>query len=524
VRTKLFWACAVVLVILQFSFLYLNLSQSGSPFGEDQDAYLKAIDQAQQGKSYFDGQKNPLLPVVLSTVVPRGEASYTASRLWIMVLTVLMTCGQLLWAKKLWGHGAALMWAYLLAFNATALELGSMVMVEPWLLHIVGFFLLAWCQALVSKRSTDWYLVGALLGLGLLAKGTIPVLLTAVALALLLSRRFKVCAQVMVVSLVVYLPFLIYRQMVFGNPFHQVSQGISWLGFYHPHNLQGSSLSEFVADQGVGALFKRLCEGMRVLPQLAFSALGPISSSWKFSALVLAVVFSASFWRWSKNIDSPVSAFINLPKESKWLACVWGGLWFIFCAWMVPVAYVTRYFIPLLPLLASAVVLAWRRPKLNAALPMVVLLLTVFFLPWPEVSQQRLLNPDLSWRQDSRFKSYQKIRHIIEKDAGEKPVKIFYGPGRTLPETWLWNYERVTLLYGQQGDRQEILDTLKKSDYLVLDEDTMKHNGEPFLYFSQKLTQQYKDERVKLKEVVLKLLKKIVDENNENIYVFKVVV
>ena len=85
---------------------------------------------------------------------------------------VLMTLGQLLWAKKLWGGGAALLWAYLLAFNSTVLDLAPLVMIEFWLLHFAGFFVLAWCQALRHDNVKNWCVVGVFLGLCLLSKGT----------------------------------------------------------------------------------------------------------------------------------------------------------------------------------------------------------------------------------------------------------------------------------------------------------------------------------------------------------------
>ena len=484
-----FWLFSFLLIFFQIAFLYTAVSHGDVPFGEDQDAYLKGIDNAQKGDSYFDGQKNPLLSVGLSMVVPSGVDAFTSSRLWVMWVTVMLTVVQLYWSRRLWGDGAALLWAFFLAFNSTALDHGSMVMIEPWLLHITGFFLLSWCEAVRDPK--HWYCVGGYLGFGLLAKGTIPILVVAVILALVLSRNMKACGRVLLTTFIVYLPFLIYRYVAFGDPFYQVSQGLSWLGFYHPHNLEGSSLGDFVAEQGVGGLFARLFSGLGQIPTLAVSAVGPLSSSLSFSFLILFALLFLSLWR-SNKAKGIASSLWDLPRETKLLAIFWAGLWLLFCAWMVPVAYVTRYFIPFVPLVGGVLVFFWRQSEVRPMIPTVFALMTLWFFPWGSVNAAYLKEADLSWKEDKRYLDYLTIRDVIEKDfKGDDQVKIFYGPGKTLPETWLWGFERITLSYGQHDNQEEVFSRLKEADYWVIDSQTQTRNGEVFEAFCQKLIAKY---------------------------------
>jgi hypothetical protein len=515
---------ALLLIVVQFCFLYSAFATREAPFGEDQDAYLDAVARAQSGQSYFDGQKNPLLPVVLAVLVPQGAGSFTASVFWVILITVMMTLGQLIWARKLWGEGAALLWAYFLAFNSIALDHGAMVMVEAWLIQLVAFFLLAWSQAMKSQSRRDWCLVGLFLGMTLLAKGTMPVFLLAVALSLLLTRRFKTLITVMGVTLAVYLPFLIYRALAFGDPFYQVSQGLSWLGFYHPSNLEGSSLSQFIKEEGVTGLFTRLFEGLKEIPTRAISALGPISSSPRFSLLFLLALFALSLRQWKNNLNSPVAAIRNLPRETQLLAVFVFGLFVLFCAWMAPVASVSRYFVPLVPLGAGALVLCWGRPEINKSFVALIAVVTVLFLPWPKnLTAEVLVHPGQSWQQDARYKDYLAIRLAVEKEAGDKKdLVIFYGPGNTLPRSWLWELTSIGLPYGNQPNKTEIFETLKKADYWVFDDDTRKTNGQLFYEFSTEVIKQSPSAAlIEIEGFRLKFLGRFENQKKQTVFLYR---
>jgi 4-amino-4-deoxy-L-arabinose transferase-like glycosyltransferase len=468
-------------------FLYTQLSHAEVPFGEDQDAYLDAVDRIQKESEYFDGQRNPLWPLLLSFLISPGEKAYVQARFWTVFFSLFLLILQWPRARRLWGEGAGLFWIFLMAFNAVFLKLAPMVMVEGILLGLVGLFFLDFQLALKGEKS--WFWPGAWLGLALLAKGTLPVLLVAVILTFVLTRRWKALLWMMATVLMFYAPFLLYRQLHFHDAFYQVSHGLSWQDFYHPHHLTGSDLHTFVKEKGWWALPKRVVSALWPSLVTALKASSLLTGNWKmtfFSQLFLMGGGLILFLRKRRSTAYRAAVF---SRVTGLLGICWFFLWWFFCAWMLPVADVPRYWIPLIPLWAGVLVELWRplegnwfaRPLKNFIFLLAIASFLIWKAPWPEVIRLKYLkHPDLSWKEDFRYRVYRRVREGIEARTRRPPL-IFYGPGQLLPRNWLWPKKRVVVSWEDQGNEEKIREVLQQADFLLLDDSTRRRNGPLFL-------------------------------------------
>ncbi|MGE4158194.1 MAG: ArnT family glycosyltransferase [Planctomycetota bacterium] len=475
----------LALLIVQACFLYTLIATGDVPFGEDQDAYLAAAHEARKGGPLFDGQRHPLLPLVLAALSPSGEAGFTASRLIVSAGLVLMTLGQFLWARGLWGSGPAFLWAWFLGFNHLVLSMGAMVMVEPWLIQLLGFTVLAMVQA--QRLQRRWWVAGVMLGLAYLAKGTVPVVAVAIFAGLALVRQWRATVSVALGFLPWVGLFCLYRLSAFGDPWHQVSQGISWLGHYHPHQLVGSGFGQELERVGWEGFAARLWSGAGELPPLLPSVLSPLRGGWSTFSLMVVMLCGLPMMRLTLQSGWGSLCSAKGRRVLLMMATLWALGVVLFCAWMVPVAKVPRYGAPLIPLAALAVVHLWRRSKPHTLKPELPwrrswlwVAMTAFLLPWPHLSWANLVNPDASWRKDPRYRAYQTIRETIEAESPAIRPRVLYGPGQFLPREWLWDYERVWLPFDAQHDPIAVSQAFESSDFWVIDRGTRERNGSLF--------------------------------------------
>ena len=219
----------VVLVIGAFCVRGLRAIEANTNASAyDQRSYLNLGLRVREGRGLTDGKRNPLLPLLLSTLAERDWPYYTRAKLLnlgIGVVCLLLTY-QL---GRRWFHPAvgALATA-LFGLNAPFLHLSSHVMAESLLIacSLVGWWAM---DAALGKekgsRISYGVLAGAACGLAYMAKGTALQMVPAFVLVAVLVHRGRVWRRrevwvFLVAWLVACSPLLVWNVQKYGDPFY----------------------------------------------------------------------------------------------------------------------------------------------------------------------------------------------------------------------------------------------------------------------------------------------------------------
>jgi hypothetical protein len=196
-----------------------------------------------------------------------------------------------------------------------------------------------------------WLLLGGLIGLAWLTKGTGLLLLAAVLVSLLWlgisevpTRRKRVLglAAVLVAFVIVAAPLLVRNSIRFGSPTYNVNSYLLWVDTYESPNAlaEKMTLSEartaYLQSHSVADLIRREVTGLAWEAFIGLRTLGP--APWD-DARVLGGL--------------PLLAFGLLgvsaaTREAALSLVLWTGITWIVMAWYIPIAAGDRFMMPLL--------------------------------------------------------------------------------------------------------------------------------------------------------------------------------
>jgi len=472
----------------------------------DQGAYLELGLAIREGKALTDGNRNPLLPLLIAPFARREWSYFTLAKLTSSFCSGLAVLATFLLGWRLHDEWTALLAMTMLTINEEFLAHTSQVLCESLLVLI---FFTAWyasVQALkrVSSAKTG-FVAGALAGLAYLTKGTGWILVTCfLATALLICRRRLLQKHGFWTFLGGYLlatsPLLVYNLVQYRNPFYNFNTTHAmWLDSWddrYAARRDLPTLFTYLRTHSLGQILTRQSRGMvTILPAMAQAFLpGPRGwlASWLQDGAVWLAMAIELLLLLSLRHSITITTYLTkrLPRLLITVSILF--LFYLLSAWYAPVADEPRFFLPLAPILCLSVAkgltsLARRTCRLFSlsssrcgwATGMLVGVLVAGWAITGSLQAWQWFNPfthDRLANQDTD----QVVRWL--NDRADNGLAILWGPSHTLPK-WKFLPQVTHQAIPSNLSTWEELECYianQSFQYVVLDPDMYKYR-EPLL-------------------------------------------
>ncbi len=305
---------------------------------------------------FEEANRHPLLPALLSLnpTLPFGRG--------VTGLLALLSMGvvlPLVWRRM--GPLTAGVLAVLLGTNGAWLYHAPRVVCESLLTGLAGG---AWLAMMSSHRDTPTLtphpssldperaiLIGALLGLTYLTKGTGLLLLAGATLASGIlgawhrneRRRGTVSTIALVLAfLITASPLLVRNQIRFGSATYNVNSYLLWVDAFESPNAMAERMTvqeartEYLATHSATDLIQREATGLAWEAFIGLRTLGP--APWSDARVLLGLPLFAL----------GLLGLCHTPKLPALVLISWTGIVWVMMAWYVPIAAGDRFMMPLL--------------------------------------------------------------------------------------------------------------------------------------------------------------------------------
>ncbi|MCS7259889.1 MAG: glycosyltransferase family 39 protein [Anaerolineae bacterium] len=348
----------------------------------DQSDFLELGQDIRAGIRWTDGNRHPLLPLILSSFASPDWSYFTNAKLLNLGLAVVLLVSLVILLRGLFSFEIGILTAVLVAFNPEFQRAVVRVVAEPLLSIWFCLCFYFWYRGAAepsdrpnTTRLQMFALSGVMAGLGYLTKGTAQLLPICFTFWWIISGQWRRDVLSLIAFLTFYFvtasPLLTYNALTWNNPFYNFSAEAMWADRWHDvsQNIpRARSISEYLATHSVSELATRFMNGGMKLLQKHWDTFLPLPSIIMLTAV--AIAFSARFWIdciRSGNISGRLRErilVVRLDLRSRWpQLCIVPAVlvpWLIFFAWYFPISNAPRHHVPLLALIASVVsLLIW---------------------------------------------------------------------------------------------------------------------------------------------------------------------
>ncbi len=497
-------AAAIFLALLLLGrFLVVTWGQLLANFNSnegDQGAYLTLGLAIRDGQALTDGNRHPLLPLLIAPFAQREWSYFTLAKLVSLASSVLALLATFLVGWRLYDEWTGLLAVMLLTINQEFLFHAPRVLCEALL---VLTFLSAWYASVRALEHLSsirrGFMAGALTGLAYLTKGTSSILvLCFVVSALFLYQRRTLQNHGLWAFLGGYLlltsPLLIYNTVQYQNPLYSFSiTHAMWLDRWDDRYVSQSGLPtalSYLRTHSMREIIKRQRHGMvTILPAMGQALLpgsyeGLVSwlqVGWVWVAMGFELLLLSSL-RYSATIAAHVREL--LPRVLRRPRVLMTGLIvvlsYLLFAWYAPVSDEPRFYLPLAPILYLSVTgvgtsLAQQdrhgSSLLSRRMWMAGITTGALVSGWAMVSSAQALQWSNPFTHDRRANI--DVDHVVGwlNDRAQDDLRILWGPSHTLPK-WkflpqvtykaipsdLRSWEELERFISQQGFHYIVLD------------------------------------------------------------------
>lgn len=370
---------AVILLIMVLAFVSVvsPIAYHNTQSSEwDQRDYLKLGLWGANGRSFSDGNRHPLYPLLLAPIAQRNITFFTQAKLLSIALGGIGLWGVYAIAKRHVGQWGGLLVVALLLSNSEYRQSAGHVDVETLL---VPLFLAAWhfggtAVSLSSQKPTltnlmPSVLTGLFIGLCYLAKGTgmvLAITFIGVNLLIYLANKWRTndpsgscsylarhLAGFLLSFGLVALPLWIHNIIHYHNPFYNVNTThFMWLDSWEESYVYGPSdlptLTTYLQNHKIGEIMERLWNGIQIIPRQWYTALHldglPVASWAVYGMLLPGILLAAGAAKMTKF------------SSRFWFTAVLLTIFAFLFAWYHPISNHPRFILPLSPILYLSVV------------------------------------------------------------------------------------------------------------------------------------------------------------------------
>ena len=306
---------------------------------------------------------------------------------------------------RMYGPGASGVMTILLGTNGAFCYFSALVTCESLLVLLLTLVWVLIEQADKTK-SLSWFrsvLIGILLGLAYLTKGTGPLFLAGVIGCLLLGRwrssagetlainsgtRWKSIGVVVLSWVVISSPLLVRNVRVYGNPLYNVNNYFMYMDeFVDPGIIKANGISvaetreEFFKTHSISDLISRESKGIGVETYVIIRSLGP-APYFEARVMIGLPLFA-------------VGALVLLMRGSiaRSMILIWLIFSILLFAWYIPIATGSRFTAPLIPIftcLAAHGISSWVHASKREIKPiMLTLVLAIYAATWTVLTVTR---------------------------------------------------------------------------------------------------------------------------------------
>ncbi|MCB9100943.1 MAG: glycosyltransferase family 39 protein [Anaerolineales bacterium] len=488
---------AVVLVVAAFYSLAWPFLLKAWNSASDEGAFLLLGLDIQAGVRMTDGMRHMLLPLTLSTFASTDWVYFSTAKIMNMGFATVVLLLILFLTRRSFNPTVALMVMTLVAFNRGYWKTMTRVISEPLLLIFIVLAYYFWYTGARKDSTRHFWLMGAMIGLAYLTKGTAQLLLICFLGWVVLTgywRRWRMLVGVLAAYLLAASPLLIYNTITWGTPFYNYNSSHAfWYDDWNDSYIApDKNLSTFLATHTIGDIVNRFISGMTYL----FNSQGEVISP----AIVLLLLVAAGalyLFTWIKSPDrAPLAVFKTMDarlRNNLLIPVVVIPIWLIFFAWFAPVSNFPRHVIPVVPLISVVVSLIFYRAIMNLPLkpiqtyfPSIVNVTIITVSMIGIIVGYRTLAAEFPvWNvyevDQIENQSLDELLHGLE---GLKPgvVTVVSGPSHTIPA---WRARSTSLIVKEIPITCKSIDCLSdflhenQADYLVIDAQMVQHL--PFL-------------------------------------------
>ncbi len=468
----------------------------------DQRDFLELGLDIRSGVRLTDGNRSPLLPLMLSLFVSYEWSYFTTAKLLSLGFAFLSLAILMFLNIKLFRHlEIALLSVALTAFNVDFLGTAASRVISESL--FILFFVLTicfWYKGLAQGQTKSFALAGITAGLAYLTKGTAQLVLISFAIWALISdcrQKWLAIGTFITAYLIVASPFLIYNLENWGNPFYNYNSSHAmwfdgWDDKYSLADPRTATMGTYLASHDLKDIIDRFVSGGRLIIQKRWDVVFPLYS------LVIVLITIGLFG-------------INLPKKMQYsqilteesggktklrailIPAVVFSVWFIFFSWYAPVSNSPRHFVPILPLVNTviSVVFFHAIASVNSVwvrryYPSTLLIIVIVFSLIRSLDSVMTLNESYEtlnvYMSDIQNNAdVDELLHGLESSKNRK-VTVVNGPNQLIPS---WRARKTTLTIKGIPSRVDSMEKLSAfvqdidADYLIVDADVLRRR--PFL-------------------------------------------
>ncbi|MCB0168104.1 MAG: glycosyltransferase family 39 protein, partial [Anaerolineae bacterium] len=495
-RTTTYYA-AVVLVVVAFYTLAWPFLLKAWNSASDEGAFLLLGLDIQAGVRMTDGMRHMLLPLILSTFASTDWVYFSTAKMMNMGFATVVLLLILFLTRRSFNPTVALMAMTLVAFNRGYWKTMTRVISEPLLLIFIVLAYYFWYIGARKDSARYFWLMGAMIGLAYLTKGTAQLLLICFLGWVVLTgywRRWRMVLGVLAAYLLAASPLLIYNTIAWGAPFYNYNSSHAfWYDDWNDSYIApDKNLSTFLATHTIGDIVNRFISGMTYL----FDSQGEVISP----AIVLLLLVAAGalyLFTWIKSPGrAPLTIFKMMDvrlRNALLIPVVVIPIWLIFFAWFAPVSNFPRHVIPIVPLISVVVSLIFYQAVINLPLkpvqtyfPSIVnVTIIVISITGIIVGYRTLAAEFPVWNvyKVDQIEN-QSLDELLNGLEGLNPsdVTVISGPSHTIPA---WRARSTSLIVKEIPITCKSIDCLSdflrenQADYLVIDAQMVQHL--PFL-------------------------------------------
>lgn len=470
----------------------------------DQRYFLGLALDIKEGIRLTDGNRNPLLPMILSTFARQDWSFFTNAK----ILNLSMSIGLLFLLffinSHLFDKRIALLSVALTAYNVDFVNKVATFAIAEAILTI--WFTLAiyfWFKGAQTESRRYFFLAGIFTGIGYLTKGTGQILFGSFLIWFFINGYFK---KPMLLSLagfvlgyiIVASPLFVYNEYTWGNPFYNYNSSTAmWLDGWEDVYRDTSEAAGFInyfTTHSTKDIWARVSKGAVVIIRDRADILFPIYS-------VVMLLFSFFVFFRDALLKKRVHRIKQIATKNNRLFVKLASfplivlmVWFLFFTWYWPISYSHRHFIPLLPAVNTMISVLFikslsliqvtqnRKNVLNVILVTIILVFGIY-----NTVKARQILAQINGSLNIYLSDREHNSDLDQLIAGLKAMKnsgviIVSGPNQLLPE---WHIKGPDVkLYDippeiKSADQLVPFFDKVKADFLIVDIQTLKHR--PFL-------------------------------------------
>ncbi|MCB0192874.1 MAG: glycosyltransferase family 39 protein [Anaerolineae bacterium] len=488
---------AAILVIIAFYILAWPFLLEAWNSASDEGAFLILGLDIQAGGRMTDGMRHMLLPVILSTFASTDWVYFSTAKIINMGFATVGLLLILGLTRRSFNPTVALMAMTLVAFNRGFWKTMTRVISEPLLLIFIILAYTFWYLGARKDSARYFWLMGAMIGLAYITKGTAQLLLMCFVGWVILTgywRRWRMLLGVLAAYLLTASPLLVYNTIAWGTPFYNYNSSHAfwyddWIDSYVAPD---KNLSTFLATHSVGDIINRFIFGMAYL----FDSQGQVIFP-TIVAVLLLIAAALFIFTWTRNADRPSFKTLKTMdaglRNALLIPVVVIPVWLVFFAWFAPVSNFPRHVIPIVPLISVVVSLIVYQAVMQLPIKPVqtyfpsIVNVTIIVVSIVGISLgYRILAAEFPvWNvyEVDRIQN-QSLDELLHGLEGLKPdvVTVVSGPSHTIPA---WRARSTSLIVKEIPITCKSIACLSdflhenQADYLVMDAQMVRHL--PFL-------------------------------------------